>query len=112
MRRPRAADAARAAIGAILLVRPDLAVRLTESPDGTGVRRVVRVLAARYLIQSTLGLAAEQRWLRLADTGVDVVHACSMLGFAEVFPAHRRMALTSATAALLFAALDLTEETR
>ncbi len=112
MRRPRPADAARAGLGVVLLSRPALVVQLTDSPDGTAVRRVVRLLGARYLLQSTVGLVVTRRWLRLADTGVDVVHAGSMVGFAKAFPAHRRMAVTSAAAALLFAGLDLTEETR
>ena len=112
MRRPRTADLARMTVGAALLARPELAVRLTRSPDGTGVRRTVRVLAARYLLQSGAGLAWHRPWVRAADTGVDVVHAVSMLGFARAFPRHRRLALTSAAAALVFAGLDVTEESR
>jgi hypothetical protein len=112
MRTPRPADALRVTLGATLLVRPDLAVRGTGSPDGVWVRRTVRVLGARYLLQSTLGLAVHRQWLRAADSGVDVIHALSMLGFARQFPAHRRMALLSGAVALTFAALDVTEQTR
>ena len=64
------------------------------------------------MLQSTAGLAVHRPWLRAADTGVDVVHAVSMLGFAQVFPRHRRMAWASGAAALVFAALDATEQTR
>jgi hypothetical protein len=112
VRRPRPADAARLTVGALLLARPEMAVRVTRTPDGTGTRRVVRLLGARYLLQSTVGLAVTRQWLRLADTGVDVVHAGSMLGLAKAFPTHRRMALASAATAVLFAGLDLTERSR
>lgn len=87
-------------------------MRWTASPDGVWPRRTARILGARYVLQSTVGLAVHRPWLRAADTGVDVVHAISMLGFARVFPRHRRMALVSGAAALAFAALDATERAR
>ena len=111
-RRPRPADAARVALGTALLARPGLAVRCTRSPDGAWPRRIARILGIRYVMQSTAGLATHRPWLRAADTGVDVVHAVSMLGFARAFPRHRRMAWASAAAALVFAALDATERGR
>lgn len=112
MRTPRPADALRVTLGAILFARPELAVRGTGSPDGVWVRRTVRILGVRYLLQSIAGLAVHRKWLRVADSGVDVVHAASMLVFAREFPDHRRMALLSGAAALVFAALDVTEQTR
>ncbi|MBV9831586.1 MAG: hypothetical protein JOZ82_08295 [Marmoricola sp.] len=110
--KPRPADGLRLTLGVVLVARPDLAVRWTDSPDGTGVRRTVRILGARYLLQSGVGLTVRRRWLRVADTGVDLIHALSMLGFARAFPDHRRMALTSAGAAVAFAALDAKEHVR
>jgi hypothetical protein len=111
-RKPRPADAARITMAAVLLTRPALAVRGTGSPDSTRIRRVVRLLGARYLLQATTGLLVHRPWLRAADSGVDLIHALSMLGFAHEFPAHRRMALLSGAAALTFAVLDFTEQAR
>ena len=110
--RPRPADSLRLTLGIGLLARPDLAVRWTRSPDGSGVRRTVRILGARYLLQSGVGLTVHRPWLRAADTSVDLIHAVPMLGFARIFPAHRRMALLSSVAAVAFAALDATEHVR
>jgi hypothetical protein len=112
---PRPADAARVTLGAVLLTRPRLAVRWTSSPDSSRIRAVVRLLGVRYLVQSATGMLVHRPWLRTADSGVDLVHAVSMLGFARELPEHRRMALLSGVAALTFAALDcldLTERAR
>jgi hypothetical protein len=112
MRAIRTADRGRLALGAALLARPGIAVRVTGSPDGKGVRRTVRILGARYVVQSLGGSLVERPWVHTADTGVDVVHAVSMLGFARVFPRHRRLSLVSAGLALVFAGLDVTEPVR
>jgi hypothetical protein len=108
----RTADLGRLALGAGLLAHPELAVRLTGSPDGKGVRRTVRILGARYVVQSVGGSLVDRSWVRAADTAVDLVHAVSMVGFARAFPEHRRMSLVSAGLALAFAGLDVTEPVR
>ena len=105
MRRP---DAARLALGVVALARPGLPVRVTGSRDGAGVRRVVRVLGARYVVQSLGGRWVHRAWVPEADAAVDVVHALSMLGLARLAPPHRRLALVSAATATAFAVADLT----
>jgi hypothetical protein len=54
----------------------------------------------------------DERWVPEFDAAVDLAHALSTLGLAWVFPAHRRLALTSGALALGFAAADLTEQVR
>ena len=104
MRRP---DAARLALGAVALAGPGLAVRLTGSRDGVGVRRTVRVLGARYVVQSVAGRWLHRAWVPEADATVDAIHAVSMLGLAVLAPRHRRLALVSAALASTFAVADL-----
>ena len=107
MKRP--ADAARLALGAVTLTRPDLVLRAVGTPDENRVRGTVRLLGARYVVQGVLGSLVQRPWMRVADTGVDVVHALSMVGFATLLPQHRRLAILSAVTALGFAALDWRE---
>ena len=107
MRRP---DAARMALGAVTLAGPGLVVRLTGSHDGVGVRRTVRVLGARYVVQSVGGRWLHRAWVPEADAAIDVVHALTMLGLAVLVPRHRRLALVSAALATGFAAADLTDD--
>ena len=95
MRRP---DAARLALGALTLAGPGLAVRLTGARDGVGVRRTVRVLGVRYVVQAVGGRWLHRAWVPEVDAAVDVVHALSMLGLAGLAPRHRRLALVSAAA--------------
>ena len=109
MSRPRPVDLARLGLGVAALARPGVFVRMTASRDGKAVRRTVRVLGARYVLQSGTGLALERPWLPRADAGVDLVHAASMVGFAALLPEHRRLALISGAAALTFAIVDLRE---
>jgi hypothetical protein len=106
----RPVDAARLTLGAVALVRPQLLIRVTGSADGTWPRRVTRILGGRYVAQSAGGALVRDRWVPALDGGVDLVHAVSMVGFALVFPAHRRLAVSSGVAALGFAAADLTEQ--
>lgn len=104
MRRP---DAARLALGVLVLSRPELPVRLSGSRDGAGVRRTVRVLGGRYVVQALGGRWLHPAWLPEADAAVDLVHAASMLRLARLAPRHRRLALLSAVLATGFAAADL-----
>ncbi len=112
MRSPRAVDTARFVLGVVLTVRPDLPLRLSEV-DGEGVQPVVRALGIRYLGQAAAGIVASRRghptWVAPADAAVDLVHAATMVVAAVAFPAHRRLAITSAVAAVAFAAADLAD---
>ena len=109
MNKPRAVDVARLSIGVLALARPDDVLRLSRGENSDGVRRVVRVLGARYLIQAVGGSALHRGWVPALDAGVDVVHAMSMTGVALWTPKHRRLAYFSAIAALCFAAADLND---
>lgn len=117
MRRPRPVDAVRCGLGLVALTRPDLLLRLTHvraaTPTyGPAARRTVRVLGARYVVQSGCGIVLELPWLPTADALVDLAHAASMLGVAALVPTHRRLALVSAGAAVVFAGADLKERVR
>lgn len=133
---PRPVDLARLSLGAIAVTRPGLFLRMTEGADGRGERVTVRILGARYLVQSSAGLALTQRWSQApgrpwarsrvefegwsggrpwvpeVDAAVDVVHAATMLALAAVAPTRRRLALLSAATAVGFAAADLREKMR
>jgi hypothetical protein len=91
----------------LVLARPWLPVRLSGSRDGVGVRRTVRVLGGRYVVQALGGRRLHRAWVPEADAAVDLVHAASMLGLARLAPRHRRLALLSAVLATAFAAADL-----
>ena len=108
MRRPRPVDVARLGLGLVSLTRPDILL-MKDRVDGTGVRRVVRVLGARYVAQSVGGYAVGRRWVPRTDATVDLIHAASMLGLSACLPRYRRLALLSATAATSFAVADLRE---
>src|SRR3954451_22761217 len=100
MTAPRTADVGRAVLGVLVVLRPDLPVRATGSPETDRVRRTVRVLGLRYLVQSIGGSLVHQPWVRAADAGTDVAHAVSMLAVARALPQHRRLAALSAVTAL------------
>lgn len=114
----RTVDALRLGLGAAILVRPQLPLRLATGQTREHELTATRVLGARYVAQSVVGAGltragrrsgATDGWRRLrqADAAVDVVHALSMVGLAAVSPRHRRLATVSAVTALGFAALDL-----
>jgi hypothetical protein len=116
----RPVDLARLGLGAVALARPDLLLRLggrhERGGEGRAERVVVRVLGARYVLQSGAGLVITQQhdrpgiraWVRAGDATVDLVHALTMLALAAVRPSHRRLALISAATATAFAAADAT----
>jgi len=104
----RGPDVSRLVLGGLCLARPDLPLRLTGSPGGRGTRVGVRVLGARYVVQSVGGPWLHRRWVPEVDAAVDVIHALSMLGLAALAPSHRRVALVSAATATGFAVADLT----
>jgi len=116
----RGPDRARLALGVVLLTHPDLPLRWLRcerseprNPRGSrGVRRTVRVLGARYVVQSVGGPWLHRSWVPEADAAVDVIHAASMLGLAGLAPRHRRLALASAATATAFALADVTPVVR
>src|SRR4051812_6304531 len=108
----RPADIARLVLGAGLLAAPAWFASVAGSPTSAAVRRTIRILGVRYLVQAAAAPAIQQPWVRPIDTGVDLVHAVSMLAFAHAYPSHRRLAHLSALTALGFAGLDATETTR
>jgi hypothetical protein len=112
----RTVDAARLGLGLALLVRPDLpqdALATRTWGQGSGLitdsvtRRVIQALGARYVVQGLAGAVLRWHWVPAADATVDLVHAASMLAVAHLVPEHRRLATTSAAAALLFVVADL-----
>ena len=114
MRRTRPVDVARFGLGLAALSRPDLLLHLTKGPHSAlsysaATRRTVRLLGARYVVQSGGGMILERPWLPEADALVDLVHMASMLGLAALSRNHRRLALLSAGAAVVFAGADLQE---
>lgn len=110
MTRVRTTDVLRLVLGGGALLRPGLLVRLGAAPDGVVVRRVVRVLGARYVAQSVGSVAVDRAWVVPAGAAVDLAHAATMLGLAGLRPAYRRLALLSATAAVGLAVGDLRGE--
>ena len=112
MSAPRPVDVARLGLGAAALGRPDLFLRLIPGSDGGGERATVRVLGARYILQSGTALAFGRPWVRDADAAIDLIHAVSMVALAALRPTHRRIALLSAATALGFAAADMREKIR
>ncbi|MGI8523878.1 MAG: hypothetical protein ACR2K3_11310 [Nocardioides sp.] len=109
MNRLRSVDAARLILGVVTLARPHTAFGLTRTPDTPAARTVVRVLGARYVVQSVGGAWVHRSWVPETDAAVDVVHAASMLALAAFAPRHRRLALASAAAAVGFATADLVD---
>jgi hypothetical protein len=107
----RNVDLARGAVGLSVLLRPELPARLTGSAPTRTVHRLSRLLALRLLGQAGAGAVASagpgRRRLARADALIDASHAASMLPLAVLRADHRRLALASATVALVFAAADL-----
>ena len=120
MNAPRPVDVARLALGAAAVARPNLFLRLAQEHGGRMERVTVRILGARYILQSGAGLVLirpwarrwRRPWVRDADAAIDLVHAATMVALAAIAPTHRRLALLSAATALGFAAADLREKVR
>jgi hypothetical protein len=103
----RPVDVLRLSLGVAALGAPGVVLPAAANTPWT--RGFTRILGARYVAQSAFGLAERRPWVPAADAAVDGVHALTMLGLAAVSPRHRRVALSSAAAALAFAYLDLQE---
>ena len=117
----RPVDVARLGLGLVTLTCPEVALRLSGGRTQQHERAAVRILGARYLAQSAIGLAASRSqrrppdssecrpWVRELDVTVEVTHAATMFALAVVSAKYRRLALISAVTALTFSALDLQE---
>lgn len=79
----RPVDLARLSLGVVALARPHVLVRL-GAEDGQGVRTTIRILGARYVVQSAAGLAFGRPWVRDADATIDLIHAATMLALAAL----------------------------
>jgi hypothetical protein len=104
-------DAARLTLGVVLVVRPDLPLTFGRVPGGRWTTVATRALGVRYVVQAGAGTVAGDPWAPPLDAAVDLVHAATMVVLAVASPAHRRLAVASAAAALLFAAGDLSDRT-
>ena len=62
----RPADASRLLLGASLLVVPDAFVSLAGASSSGPVRRTIRVLGLRYLIQAVVAPVVHRPWVRPA----------------------------------------------
>jgi uncharacterized RDD family membrane protein YckC len=109
-------DVARLVLGGAAMARPGLFLYLARGRVGRGERATVRILGARYILQSGAGLTLTQPWgrpwVRDADAAIDFVHAATMVALAAIAPPHRRLALLSAGTAVGFAIADLRERIR
>lgn len=112
MSHPRPVDLARFGLGLAALTRPDAFLQLSQVRDGRWAHNFVRILGARYVVQSGAGVVLDRPWVPQVDAAIDLVHAASMLGVAVVAPTHRKLALLSATAATVFVTADLGEQVR
>ena len=102
----RSATATRVVLGTACLTAPDR-VRAAVGGHDPRADPVVRLLGARLALQAGADAVLGPR-MREIDAAIELTHAASMLPVALGWPAHRRLALVSATVACGIAALDLT----
>lgn len=94
----------RVALGLALLMRPSLGAQLTRTDPTPRILAWTRLLGARYLAQGTFDARVAHD--RRLDTGVELLHAASMLALARESRRPGRPALLSAAVALLLGAVD------
>ncbi|HVE24476.1 MAG TPA: hypothetical protein VNC22_03690 [Sporichthya sp.] len=121
---PRPVDVVRLGLGLGTLTRPEVALRLSGGRTQQHERTAIRILGARFIAQSVMGIAASRSQrrppascerrpcVRELDVAIEVTHAATMLALAVASAKHRRLALVSAVTALGFSALDLQEVRR
>lgn len=94
-------------LGATLLARPREVGRRTSGAGPRPAPYIVQVLGTRLAAQGTaLLLRPDQRTARIGS-GVDAVHALSMLAASALLPRYRRPAMVSATVATVSAGMAL-----
>jgi hypothetical protein len=106
----RSATAVRVGVGGVCVVAPGRVLGAVRAPDRDDrlVRRMVRALGLRLVLQAGLDLAWDRR-TRGLDIALELTHAASMLAAAVIWPAHRHSASVSAALAAGVAALDVAE---
>lgn len=97
--RHRALAAANFAQAAVLLAQPPAVLRVIVGDHDVPPSWIVRVLGIRTLAQGLVESLRPSRRLLRVGVAVDLTHAASMLAAARVWPAYRRVALTSAGSA-------------
>lgn len=80
-------------------------VNTMQSESNVVIRRGVRIVGARHVVQAALTLAAPQ--FRPIGVVVDGLHALSMIGVIAAARGYRRPALTQAVVAATFAGAEL-----
>ncbi len=101
----RWASATRVLLGAVQVVRPQLAAR--DGVDDELTIRAIRVLGARDMAQGVITLVRPSRRVISLGVVVDTIHALSMVGLAVVDERRRATALASAANAAGFALAGL-----
>ncbi len=91
--------------GALLLVDPELPLRVGGGRQAPAVRLAVRVLGARHLAEAVILAGSDDRRILRVIRSVDALHAASMLALARASPDLRRDALLSAASAGVLVAL-------
>ena len=99
----RAHVTVRALLGAVYLMEPQWIPGLLGVPVDSRARVVVRILGARQLLHAALVAAMPSPLTRLLGSGVDALHAGSMLALAALDKRWRRAALTDAAVAIALA---------
>lgn len=88
-----------AAAGVLGVTRPRFVGRWAAGRQKPPPDEIVRLLGARYLLQSAAELSRPTKLVLRSACVVDGLHAASMLGAAVAFPSYRRAALCSAALA-------------
>ncbi|HTW08578.1 MAG TPA: hypothetical protein VME46_13760 [Acidimicrobiales bacterium] len=85
-----------------LLAAPDRLVAADGGQTDARSRAVARALGARHALQATVELVSWPRWRR-TGVAVDVLHAATGVALAAMDQPRRRVAITDAAIATVFA---------
>lgn len=85
-----------------LLVAPDRLVAAAGGQTDARSRAVARALGARHALQAAVELVSWPRWRR-TGVAVDVLHAATGVALAAMDRPRRRVAITDAAIATIFA---------
>ncbi|MEV6493539.1 SDR family oxidoreductase [Actinoplanes sp. NPDC051633] len=100
-----AAAVARAGWGSVLLLAPEMVLRIAgRAPATPAAVTVARVLGARQVAQAVVTVAQPSRPVALAGAAVDAIHASTDVGLAVASGRWRRIALIDAAIASVLAA--------
>lgn len=90
--------------GALLLARPRAVLSAVARKQDTPPEWIARLLGIRMLAQAAAEGIRPSRGVLGTAVAVDLVHAASMVGAAQLWPRYRRAALASAGSAGVSAA--------